>query len=462
MFILTPKRLANHRRTLAALSLAALSMAGTANASVVVEGNITPPDLATWNPYSTASYVGNYGDGKITITDGSTLEASSISLGNDTSTGAIVVDGAGSTLNAYLYIGRSYTGSLSVTNGATANGNITIQNNSTATVSGNSSKLNSYYFQLSNGSTRIDKGGYLLTSGHAYVGYYGNGAVTINGVGSTWEVSGGGANIGMYSGDSGILTIANGGSVAVWNSDINISTGGIVALDVGHNSSLTAHWNLTNNGTIRLAAGAGLATGSIYNPISVAGSWTGTGSIKTLGGSWDTASRTFTVSAAATGHTGEGVTIDTASVQRVLITDTASHKSVGASFDATTTSSELTFTANALSSAESASLAAQDGVGTILSGWTFTASGYTSGDPVYLSLEVGADQQTDDLTVWHYDGTEWAKITPADFSYDGTYASFTVDGFSGYAVTSTAVPEAATLGLLLTGGMGLLLRKQRH
>ena len=46
----------------------------------------------------------------------------------------------------------------------------------------------------------------------------------------------------------------------------------------------------------------------------------------------------------------------------------------------------------------------------------------------------------------------------ADLTYDGAYASFTVTGFSGYAVT---VPEPGTLGLLLAAALGLLAYARR-
>ena len=55
--------------------------------------------------------------------------------------------------------------------------------------------------------------------------------------------------------------------------------------------------------------------------------------------------------------------------------------------------------------------------------------------------------------MWHYDGTSWTAYASADLTYDGTYASFTVTGFSGYAVT---VPEPGTLALFLAAALGLL------
>ena len=70
---------------------------------------------------------------------------------------------------------------------------------------------------------------------------------------------------------------------------------------------------------------------------------------------------------------------------------------------------------------------------------------YTSGDPVYLSFGIGAGRKWSDLHVWHHDTGGWTEYLPNDLNYDGAYASFTVTGFSGYAMT---VPEPGSLSLL--------------
>ena len=37
--------------------------------------------------------------------------------------------------------------------------------------------------------------------------------------------------------------------------------------------------------------------------------------------------------------------------------------------------------------------------------------------------------------MWHFDGTAWSQFDAWDLTYDGTYASFTVEELSSYAVT---------------------------
>ena len=88
-------------------------------------------------------------------------------------------------------------------------------------------------------------------------------------------------------------------------------------------------------------------------------------------------------------------------------------------------------------------------------GWLFSTTNYTvsASNPVYLSFDIGTGISQDDLKIWHYDGSNWTTFAPTDLTYDGQYASFTVTGFSGYAVT---VPEPGTLAFLLAAGLGLL------
>ena len=119
----------------------------------------------------------------------------------------------------------------------------------------------------------------------------------------------------------------------------------------------------------------------------------------------------------------------------------------------------LTFNATTLSGGQEALLASGLTSGwAVLNGWTFTATGYTAGTPVYLSLDVGSGYAVNELAVWHYDGSVWTPYTPTDLAYDGTHANFTVTGFSGYAVT--AIPEPATLTLLALAGMSMLVRRK--
>jgi hypothetical protein len=66
---------------------------------------------------------------------------------------------------------------------------------------------------------------------------------------------------------------------------------------------------------------------------------------------------------------------------------------------------------------------------------------------------------TDLLTVYSSNGTTWSPFPAPDLSYDGTYANFTISGFSGYAVV--AIPEPSSIALLLLGAPAFLRRRRR-
>ena len=249
----------------------------------------------------------------------------------------------------------------------------------------------------------------------------------------------------------GTLGIANGGTVTAQSVSINPVS--MLTMDVGNGSLLNVNNNtgvITNAGTIRLVAGANAVAGQAYSPIT-AGTWSdSTGVYQAIGGTWDVANHVFVASAVASGVAGTAITIDPSSIQRALARDGNSEKVVEVSFLSSTTTSSINMTADVLDDLVYGSLAAAAKGQSVLAGWQFAVSGdgYTAGTPVYLSMGVGAGHSSDDLTVWHYDGSTWARYAATDLAYDGAYANFTVTGFSGYAVT-TLVPEPGPLALLV-------------
>jgi T5SS/PEP-CTERM-associated repeat protein len=286
--------------------------------------------------------------------------------------------------------------------------------------------------------------------------------VTVAGAGSAWT-NNGILTVGesTYSLD-GRLHIRNGGSVTA--NSVSVLEGKVYAkpllsMDVGRGSSLVVNngsGTITNDGVVRLLAGANVATGD-YSPIS-AGTWSGSGIYQGVGGTWDSDTHVFTVSGAQSGVSGQEIELDLASTQRALFTDSTTGWNVGASFLSTASSTPLSFTATAVSGDVMSGLQITSG-GSVLGGWSFEADGYTPGDPVYLTFAVGAGFSAADLGIWHYDGDEWTEYAPDDLTYDGQYASFTVTGFSGYAVTN--VPEPATMAMLVIGGLAILKRRRK-
>ena len=372
-------------------------------------------------------FVGYAGNGTLSIVNGGTVVSNAYnnslfsSIGYYSgSTGAVMVDGAGSkwTINlANLTIGDSGSGTLSITNGGAVSnsfGAIGYYSGSTGavTVSGTGSTWTNSQIDVGLGGTgtlNITNGGTVVSDFSSEIGFVNTGVATVNGANSTWTTFGG-----LSVGSPGTATLSISGGGAVTAMDVSINSTSLLAIDVGRGSSLVVSVSgsagtISNSGTVRILAGAGVAAGNTYSPISAA-AWTGSGAYQALGGTWNSTNHQFTVSSAATGTSGSPVTIDLASQQRMLIGDTSTSWTVGESFLATTSSTMLTSTASAISGGTLTSLSASLGTGqTVLSGWNLSASSaYAAGTPVYLSFGVGAAQFLDDLQIWQYSGT-WSQ-----------------------------------------------------
>ena len=408
-------------RAMLLIAFAALLSAPCVHAEITVTGDVKPDDPSTYDTRSRV-YVGNTADGSVTLDDGSTVSVLFTYLGYEAGgAGTLTLHGEGTswTSGRTKWIGHTGTGTLNITNGASVS--------------------NTY------GIIGRDSGA--------------RGTVIVDGEGSTWT------NSDLYVGQdgTGTLSISDGGTVTATSASINSAS--ILTTDLGTGSSLAVSGGtgtITNDGTIRLAAGAGTTSGT-DSPIS-AGIWSGTGTVQALGGVWDSTNHTVTVYDAATGTAKEAKTIDLFATQRILIADEATGQRVGASFMAATESTELTFTAGVMESSELSLLETSLGSGEeILVGWDFLAGdGYTDGDPVYLSLEIGSGYDLSDLAIWLFDESTWSEFLASDLAYDNTYASFTVTDFSGYAVTGTSsVPIPGAVWLLGSGLLGLIGIRRR-
>jgi hypothetical protein len=239
---------------------------------------------------------------------------------------------------------------------------------------------------------------------------------------------------------------------------IDIGKGSSLNLTVTGNSTWTigsttvTNGTLTNNGTVRLLAGAGVTAGKQPAPITAA-TWNGSGTFQAIGGTWDNVNHVFTASAVLSGTAGQQVTINNLeNEQRVLISDSATGWSVGASFLSSTAPKSLTLTATTISGDELTALESQLGAQqSLLGGWDFAfTTGYADGDPAYLSFDVGSGYSRNALEVWHFDDSSWTQYSADDLTYDGTYASF------------TTVPEPGALGLLVSAGLGRLAYARRR
>jgi len=400
--------------------------------------------------------------GSLNISNGAVVTDTDGYIGSQSgSTAFVTVDGLGSkwTNSSSLDVGH-YTdnGILKITNGATVSsgsdsivgsskiGTVAVDGDlSTLSVGGNliAGDYGRAFLDVTNGGVVTSAGGYL---GKSYA--TATGTVTVDGPGSKWLNSG---SLVIGESGSGTLNITNGGAVTATSVSINSTS--LLAMDAGNGSSLTVSGGsgtITNNGTIRISAGANIEAG-IYKPI-LAGAWGGSGKVQAFGGAWDSIAHTFTAAAAQSGNAGETLVVNS---QRLLI-EGSNGQSVAVNFLADATPS--TFKASVIDINTLNSLEGSLAVGqSVLSGWLFEpGDGYTEGNAVCLSLEIGAGQSLDNLGVWHFDGSTWSPYTVTDLTYDGTYANFTVTGFSGYAMSGITVPEPGAIVLLAVGLASLL------
>jgi hypothetical protein len=243
-----------------------------------------------------------------------------------------------------------------------------------------------------------------------------------------------------------------------------VGSGGLLSIDVGRGSSFAVNGGgtLTNNGTVRVVAGANttnVPAGGQFSPIS-AGTWAGTSgnAVQAVGGTWNTGTNVFTASdvTSASGAGGATASIsDLTAHQRMLISDTTAGTSLGVSFLDAPGSISLTgttVTGTPLSSLEGLVPTGQ----APLDAWNISTTGFSPGNPAYLSLLLGAGYSPyqlatagfarTNLSVWDYtyngSAWSWTELPPNDLTFDGTYASFTATALNDangcdYAIVGT-------------------------
>ncbi len=248
-----------------------------------------------WDNYSDF-YVGDFGSGTLNITNGGSVSNAAHGYigGSLGSTGAVTVDGAGSTWTILrsFYVGNSGSGTLNITNGGSVSSSYSSYYNGTylghnsayigcnsgstgtVTVSGSGSTwtTNGVYLHVGysgNGTLNVTDGGSVISSSMTYVGNSGIGTLNITSGGSVTSgaYNGNGYGyIGVGSGSTGAVTVSGSGST--WTN----SNG---CLYVGYNGS----------GTLKITNGGSVIT-DYYGYIGYNSGSTGTVTVDGLGSTW--------------------------------------------------------------------------------------------------------------------------------------------------------------------------------
>jgi len=260
----------------------------------------TPANWSAGVPNAnTTALINNGGNAQISSSGAAAGEVE-IGVGAQDS-GTLSTSGAGNLDDSggALYVGRSGTGNLNITDGGVVSSiRFIIAENAgstgTATVSGSGSMWTNIAVCTigfeGNGTLNITNGGQLSNSNTTTIGDIGTGAVTVDGVGSVWNDNN---QINIGNGGSGTLTISNGGHVSSFGSTVGggSDSSGVVNVS-GSGSSWTNNGFLElsgtgGNGTLHIMSGGAVSNGNCFmGTFSGSGTSTvdGTGSTWTIGG----------------------------------------------------------------------------------------------------------------------------------------------------------------------------------
>ena len=260
---------------------------GMVGATSTGNGSVTVTDAGSKWTNSSSLTVGGHGTGTLIISDGASVINTTATVG-DNNTGAVTVTGTGSTWTntGFLTLGESGHGTLSVSNGGTvfsswgsvgdfSQGSVTVTGENSAWHVSNTIAVGI----VSSGALTISSGG-RVTSNRAWVGSDpgGLGTATITGSGSTLEVSG--ELVVGGEGSYGLLTVADGAVVTSATGTLGAYAGSKGTVTVtGTNSAWVMSGNLTiadaRTGILTIANGGTVSAGGTVDIARASGS-TGT------------------------------------------------------------------------------------------------------------------------------------------------------------------------------------------
>jgi outer membrane autotransporter protein len=270
----------NGTGTLNILNGATVSVGSTlgVGATAGAVGTVTVDGAGSGLTVGTVLFVGSAGTGALTVSNGASLTSLNAQLGSGAnSDGTVTVTGIGSswTGTGTLSVGESGTGTLLISNGGTVS-------NGAAGFIGTQAG--------SSGAVTVDGAGSTWTNNtHLFVGNSGAGTLTITN-GGTVSAAGGNTTIGSAAGSSGTLAILGGGTLNSQNSFIAGTAGstGLATID-GAGSSWSVSQSLSigegGTGTLNITNGGVVSNGNLGTIANVGGS-TGTVRVDGAGSAW--------------------------------------------------------------------------------------------------------------------------------------------------------------------------------
>ena len=292
------------------------------------------------------------------------------------------------------------------------------------------------------GSIAVDSGSSLATK-FSYVGVSAGslGVASVDGEGSTWAITDM-----LLLGDlgSGALNVTGGGSVSVGGNVIVGSMSQVSLLMNQLSPTLSIGGSLLNAGTVQSMVGPEAEAGT-YTPVSVAGNWVGDGTFHAYGGVWDEATHALNISEASKVQTNASYTtvnIDLANAPRLDFPNIAVGRRAGVSF----CQGEGTFDFKASTVHDLHGLASLLNTEQVmLAGLEFKAD-LPEESEAMISFEIGDGHDPTELHLWQYidngaDINVWKAFQPDTLFYSHGWVHFTIDEFSGYAVSGASITE---------------------